>query len=216
MGEGMLKKSTARLAALGLCVAALGGCVQTVKSERSAELAEREAPITKIAVLPFHVGASLAEREVAPGDTSATVAATLLSHHLTEALSTRIAVVAPQDVQLAIDAAGVEPTPRTLGAMLKEQFGADAMLFGELARWREREGGPAGATHGATVGFTVVLFDERGQRLWSAQVDETQHALSENVLSASRYPGGGSRWLTAEELARWAAGETAASVPLAP
>jgi hypothetical protein len=44
--------------------------------------------------------------------------------------------------------------------------------------------------------------------------NETQRPLSSNVLVASRYPGGGSRWLSAEELARWGAEETARSMPI--
>ena len=40
--------------------------------------------------------------------------------------------------------------------------------------------------------------------------------LLENVLLTPRYPGGGTRWLTAEEFAQFAASELAAALPLAP
>ena len=40
--------------------------------------------------------------------------------------------------------------------------------------------------------------------------------MTENVLLTPRYPGGGTRWLTAEEFAQFAASELAAAVPLAP
>ena len=50
--------------------------------------------------------------------------------------------------------------------------------------------------------------------LWNGVFAETQQALSENILSTYGYPGGGMRWLTAEELARWGAEETVLQIPL--
>ncbi len=206
-----------RIVLSALLAGVLTGCVQTVKQERHPGLAERDAPIARIAVLPFRLGRTLAAREEA-GGTSPSVAAALLAHHLTESLAARVDVVTPGDVQRALDAAHVDA--RELGAVARlvaDEFGADALLVGELARWREREGGAAGASRGATLGFSVSVHGApRGERLWSANVDETQHSLSDNVFAASRYPGGGTRWLTAEELAHWAADQTAASLPLTP
>ena len=68
----------------------------------------------------------------------------------------------------------------------------------------------------AAVGFRVTLQGADGRTLWSAEFDERQQPLGENVLRAGQYPGGGSRWLTAEELARWGAQETVAALPLGP
>jgi hypothetical protein len=95
------------------------------------------------------------------------------------------------------------------------EFGADAVLLGAVTRFRERSGQAAGTMHPAAVGFEVTLYTAPGaQRLWNAVFSETQQALSENVLSTYRYPGGGTRWLTAEELAQWGARETVAAIPL--
>ena len=42
------------------------------------------------------------------------------------------------------------------------------------------------------MGIELVLRVAPGARqLWTARFDHTQRALSENVLVASRYPGGG-------------------------
>jgi hypothetical protein len=61
----------------------------------------------------------------------------------------------------------------------------------------------------------VTLYTAPGsEKLWSAVFSETQQPLSSNVLSTTRYPGGGMRWLTAEELARWGAEETVRALPL--
>jgi hypothetical protein len=48
------------------------------------------------------------------------------------------------------------------------------------------------------------------------EFDRTQQSLLENVLLTPRYPGGGTRWLTAGEFAQFGAGELAAALPLAP
>ena len=61
----------------------------------------------------------------------------------------------------------------------------------------------------------MTLYTAPGaQKLWKAVFAETQQALSENILSTYRYPGGGMRWLTAEELAKWGAEETVLEFPI--
>jgi hypothetical protein len=63
------------------------------------------------------------------------------------------------------------------------------------------------------VAFEVTLYAApSGKKLWTARFDETQQSLNERPLDASRYPGGGTRWLTAAELARWGADATAESL----
>jgi hypothetical protein len=80
------------------------------------------------------------------------------------------------------------------------------VLLGKVYRFREREGQALGASRAASVGYEVTLFEAPGgRRLWTSRFDETQQALTENIFNAQRYPGGGRRWLTAAELARWGA-----------
>jgi hypothetical protein len=83
-----------------------------------------------------------------------------------------------------------------------------------VGRYRERTGG-AQETGAASVWFEAALYTApAGEKLWSGVFNETQRPISDNVFSATRYPGGGARWLSAEELARWGAEQTAASMPL--
>jgi hypothetical protein len=104
-----------------------------------------------------------------------------------------------------------------LAAAAARQFGADAVLVGEVTRWVEREGEALGSQRAASVGVRIVLHGAPGgERLWEASFDRTQQALLENVLLTPRYPGGGTRWLSAAEFARFAATELAATVPVTP
>jgi len=84
------------------------------------------------------------------------------------------------------------------------------VVLGEVIRWRDREGRNLGSGNPAGVGFTLRLFEAPGgRRLWTSRFDHTQRTLTADPLIARKYPGGGSRWLTASELARWGASAAA-------
>lgn len=205
------QRTAAALALLaGVSLACLG-CKGPVKvqSHRAGSAAQH------IAVAPMRV----AERLALPVEEAA-VAAEIVAHQLAEALARRGApVVAPSDVaRFFAKSAAPEAPPRPpleVARMLAAEFGVDAVLFGVLTRWEEREGTGAGAMHAAAVGFEVLLRSAPGgERLWSGNFDHRQKPLGENLLVTSRYPGGGTRWLSAPELARWGAGEVARRIPL--
>jgi hypothetical protein len=193
-----------RIALLALAVLALA-CVGTVADRSYPALGERRGPIARVAVAPF--GA----RPEGVGD-----AAGLAARHLTEALVARgVEVVGPEDVARAIGGAAPGAGVPALAALVQQQFGADTLVLGEITRWVEREGGAAGTLRPASVGMRVEMYGApQGERLWDGDFDHTQQALSENLLLTPRYPGGGSRWLTADELAQFAASELAAALPL--
>jgi hypothetical protein len=135
-------------------------------------------------------------------------AAKLVTRITSEAFAAAgLEVIPASDVAQVFEAAG-QPVPRddraALAAAAAREFGATAVLSGTVYRYRERSGGELGTTQPASVGVELALHTAPGARqLWTARFDHTQHALSENALVAARYPGAGSRWLTAAELARW-------------
>lgn len=191
--------------------------VETVRGSQTPAYRELSQPIRKVAVAPFRVAERLALRAESGEDP--TTQAALVARHFSEALRARgVDVVAPSDLGRVLGRAapGTDPLlPGAVAEAARREFGVDAVVLGELTRFVERRGQAAGATRPASVGFRVTLYGApRGERLWTGAFDETQQAFSENVLSTSRYPGGGLRWLTAEELARWGAKETAAAMPL--
>jgi hypothetical protein len=195
-----------RALTLLLLVAFAGlGCARTVVDRRFPALAERRAPILRIALLPLSATPE-----------GAAYAAPVVARKLAEALVARgVEVVMPQD---AARASGIgDANVAELAQAVKAQFGADALLLGEITRWVERDGSAAGSLRPASVGLELELFGAPdGQRLWKGDFDRTQQSFMENVLLTPRYPGGGTRWLTAEEFAGFAASELVAALPLAP
>jgi hypothetical protein len=80
---------------------------------------------------------------------------------------------------------------------------ADAVLSGSVRRFAERDGGPSGVQHPASVAIDLELHDRAGVLIWAGSYDETQHALSDDLGSLPRVWERGFRWVTAEELAQY-------------
>jgi hypothetical protein len=206
------------LLGLGLLLPLGLGCAQTVKGEAFPALKERSGGVNRVAVIPFRVTGALAQTSPEKGGTPPSIAAQLVARHLGEAIAARgIEVIPAEDVQRAL---GIEDpsvrrlSPQVAASVAHESFGADAVLMGQVHRYRDREGEAIGATSPAAVGFQVTLLGApRGERLWRGTFDEAQAPLTDNLFNAGRYPGGGSRWLSAEELTRWGAEEVAVELP---
>jgi hypothetical protein len=101
-----------------------------------------------------------------------------------------------------------------VAALVSREFGASSVVLGSVNRYREREGEALGARRPASVAFDFTLYTApEGMRIWSARFDETQQPFSANPARIRQYPGRGSRWLTAGELARWGAERAVEAVP---
>lgn len=108
------------------------------------------------------------------------------------------------------------PQPRIQGAIggskqmdgkqareIGERVKADAVLFGRVSRYRERSGRGWGSDQPASVAFRLFLVDTAtGKSVWSARFDETQQALSENLLNVGKFVKRKTRFVRADELAR--------------
>ncbi len=203
-----------------LCVLAASACNRTglapppiVSTQRFGSPHEGTA---LVAVVPFMPSRRLSVDQQ-DADLSAAEAAEIVTRIMTEALQrSGIAVIPAADVEVAFIGAGL-PVPRadarTAARVAERKFGATGVLLGQVGRYREREGEALGATRPASVSFMVTLHGApHGNRLWRGQFDQTQKPLSSNVLVTHRYPGRGTRWLTASELARWGADEITISL----
>jgi hypothetical protein len=173
--------------------------------------------LKKVAVVPFSHKDTLTKYSGKDGASPET-AAELVARFLTEALVKRgIQVIPPSDLSTALSAQGLNPTdinPRTAAEVAATEFGATAIMIGQVSRYRERQGEKFGSTGPASVAFKATIYTaDPVQRVWSSQFDETQRPLSENLFNAPRYPGGGTRWLTAAELAQWGADSAVQTLP---
>jgi hypothetical protein len=82
-----------------------------------------------------------------------------------------------------------------------KELNVDFIVVGYLFRFEERIGSRIGAEKPASVGFDVHLLRVRdGKRVWDGKFDETQQALSENLLKLGSFVRRKASWLTAEEL----------------
>lgn len=92
--------------------------------------------------------------------------------------------------------------PKVVAQRIGSEMKVDSVLMGWVFRYSERVGNAWGARTPASVSFGVVLFDGKdGEVLWWGKFDETQKALSENVLNLGSFVRRGGRWLTAQQLA---------------
>jgi len=166
--------------------------------------------LARIAVVPFLPASDFrgsGEPGVSSGHEGAEAAA-IATRIASEAFAAAgFDVIPASDVVQLFEAAG-KPVPHgdkaAFAQAVAREFGATSALFGTVYRDRERRGSELGATRPASVRIELALHDAPGARLlWTARFDHTQKALSENALEARRYPGAGSRWLSAAELTRW-------------
>ncbi len=173
--------------------------------------------LKRIAVLPFSHRDTMRHSPEAGGP-SPEIAAELVARFITEAMAKRgIQVIPASDLSTALNAQGLKPmdiNPRTAAELAATKFGATAIMMGQVSRYRERVGESFGSTSAASVAFDLTVYTAPvARRVHSSQFDETQRALFENVVNARRYPGGGTRWLTAAELARWGAESAVDTMP---
>jgi hypothetical protein len=94
-------------------------------------------------------------------------------------------------------------TLRSLASTFARELGVDYVFVGILNNYKERKGASRGIESPASVGFSLYLLQATtGSVVFEGSFDETQQALSENVLKASSFFKRGARWLTAGELSR--------------
>jgi hypothetical protein len=82
-------------------------------------------------------------------------------------------------------------------------FGADAVLIGQVYRWRDRIGADFGVESPASVAFDLSLVrPSDGAILWRGNYDKTQRSLFENLFDYKTFVKSKGLWLTAEKLAQ--------------
>jgi hypothetical protein len=199
---------------LGIAIVALtfAGCAQNLVQVRDSGPGTGEPLVlSRVAVAPFRA-APRAGAPALPAD-----ATSLVASYVAEGFATRgVDTIPSSDVGQALGSAEIGADLSSAIAVARDKFGADALVAGTVYRFRNRDGQAMGSVNPSSVGFEVKIYRAAdGKLLWSAIFDHTQVALGANALTAAQYPGGGTRWLTSEELARWGAQRLVNEVPLA-
>ncbi len=196
----------AALLGLALVGALLAGCPKPGPIVRESRYAPTSEWLARVAVMPFYPNRRIRSSEGVAG----WEAAALVGRFVSEALAAGgVPVVPPSDLELAFASMG-QVAPRLDGRAAADvaarKFGATAVMTGEVTRYLDRTGQALGSSRPASVGFELTLYAAPdGARLWRGRFEETQQAVTDNPLRARQYPGRGTRWLTAAELARWGA-----------
>ena len=222
--SGSLRNAPASLAVALAALAALGceGSSPLGLSPgpvvRQTRLAAPGPFLGKVAVMPFYPEGLPAARVPEGVNEEARAvgwqAADLIADTFSQQLASRgVVVLAPAELQDAFDAQGT-PMPRldarAVAELASRDLGATSVVIGRVTRYRDREGSAGGASRPASVAFEASLHEAPGgRRIWIGRFDETQVPLSSGLFRARSYPGGGTRWLSAEEMARWGADEAA-------
>lgn len=93
-------------------------------------------------------------------------------------------------------------TERELLIAIGREYNADAILTGSVYKFKNRVGSNFAVESPASVGFDLDLIEaQSGGLLWSRRHEETQQALSENLLGLGSFFTRKGRWVTVEDLA---------------
>jgi len=96
-------------------------------------------------------------------------------------------------------------------------FGADAVLIGQVYRWRDRIGADFGVESPASVAFDLSLVrPSDGAILWRGNYDKTQRSLFEDFFDYKTYIKSKGLWLTAKKLAQFGLDKLLGDMPGAP
>lgn len=79
----------------------------------------------------------------------------------------------------------------------------DLLVVPQMLEYRERAGGELGVNQPARIVMDIFLVDVRNETLIGrSRFEETQTALTSNLLEADKFFKRGGKWVTANELAR--------------
>ncbi len=218
-----IRRPPARLLVLGATLLALG-CGTARGAARGAQRAVptpealRTQPVVQVtrhsmphpslarlALAPLEASLDLRRSLAKPGDATGLVTA-----QLGEALAAEGVSVIPASEVVDVVSGEIADDPAAAASSVARSLGATGVLLGRLQRYEDREGRPLAVTRPASVTFEVTLYSApEGRKLWTGRFAHTQRSSDQAPLQAARYPGRGTRWLTAEELARWGAGHMA-------
>jgi hypothetical protein len=185
-----------RLVPIVLLCAALAGCTQTRQLLNLDSEPELDTTVHKVAVMPIDRDPRALSDKMPPD------AERIVTAHIYGALADSSHWRIVPDMTVAAALANISPvlTPEDRARELAAAVEADGVIFGTLSRFVEREGSDYGADKPTSVSFELKAFArKRDEVIWEGKFDETQEALTTNLLNFWQFWKGGPRWFTASE-----------------
>jgi hypothetical protein len=100
-----------------------------------------------------------------------------------------------------MDPQAFQKDPIGTAAQIGRELGLDAVVIGGVYHYEQRQGSALGVQSPASAAFDAHLIQVADKKVvWSGRFDETQHSLSENLLTVGSFVKGGAQWVTVE---RW-------------
>jgi len=185
-----------------------------------------ERPIRSAAVIPFLVkahgrdGKGLVEDPVSGRFFVAGEIAPNAQRELTDLLYQKMAafprlqLVSRKEIERATKPGDFARDSVASALKVGEAFGVEGVVLGWAFRYEERRGSAIAVERPASVSLAIHLVGvKEGRILWSGPFQETQQALSENLLRLGAFLRGRGTWLTAKNLASVGMDEVLVSFP---
>jgi hypothetical protein len=203
------------LLVVAMALMVIAGCVENIKSTPPDE---EHYHVGKVLLLPIQNGAlhhgegnvvrcAVCGTSYMTGPVPAGAEAVFTKHLKEMLLKKKVALVALSNqeyeeararVMLRMSGGGEKEILAAIG----RETGADAVMSGTLYVYKQRVGSSYAADSPASVGFDLDLIASKNAHLiWNRVFEETQQALSENLLTLGQFVKRKGKWLTAEELA---------------
>jgi PBP1b-binding outer membrane lipoprotein LpoB len=207
-----VKKITSILIAALLCSVLFTACAGK-KAEQAEEKPVALQPLTGIVVMPTVVekGAlGVARNSEATQGSVAGFMNEVMKSELGKNDQVHLVTEGQLDGLLTDAAGGRLEQMKALG----DKMGSNAVLDVIVTRFQERDGSELSVNAPASAAFDMVLTQvDSGKVLWAASFDETQEALSSNLLTIGKVKNRGLKWITVEELVRQGVKERLADCP---
>ncbi len=185
------------LSLVGFLVAC--GAASPPKDDKTAEI----IPLQSIVVLPVQCAAADTNpekcQELAAG---ADIIENLLQQYLEQnSRKKEINFIASQKMEALLG--NMHGDIISQARHIAQELKSDGVLLVTISRFQERVGSNRSASSSASVAFDYKLIDmTSGSVLCSGAFDETQQALTENLLHFGKALRRGFKWITAEQLAQ--------------
>ena len=194
-----MKKITSKLIVMLFCSVLISAC-SGMKSDKSEEKAATLQPLTGIVVMPTVIAKEAmgpVRKETPTLSRVAGFVDGVIAAELGKNNNVHILTEGQLDALLVDAAGGRLAQMKALGAKL----GSNAVLDITVTRFHERDGGDLSVNSPASAAFEMVLTQvDTGMVLWAASFDETQEALSSNLLALGKDKSRGFKWITVEDL----------------